>query len=237
MVVAMRTWTALACFALAAPAAAAERNYSVTDFDRIVVEGPYTVRLATGRPSAARATGSPEAIERVTLDVQGRTLRIRPNRSAWGGFPDNAVRTVTLEVSSRELRAASVNGPASLVIDRVRGMRLDLAVEGSGSILAGDVAADNLVIGLIGSGRIRVAGTAGELRASIHGWADLDASSLVAQGANVTTDTSGRVAIGVAREARVNATGIGEVEILGSPSCTVRGLSAAMVRCRRSDQR
>jgi hypothetical protein len=226
-----------AAFVAAAPAAAAERTYSVTDFDRIVVEGPFTVRLATGRPSAARATGSVEALERVTLDVQGRTLRIRPNRSAWGGYPGAAAGTAAIEVSARELRSATVSGPATLTVERVRGLRVDLAVEGSGTILAADVAADNLVIGLIGSGRIRVAGTAGELRASIHGWADLDASALVVQGANITTDTSGRVAVGVAREARVTAGGVGEVEIIGSPSCTVRGLSAAMVRCGRSDQR
>ena len=35
------------------PAAAAERRFAVTDFDRVVVEGPYQVRLATGRTTSA----------------------------------------------------------------------------------------------------------------------------------------------------------------------------------------
>jgi hypothetical protein len=239
MVVAMNRILALAalCAALAAPAAAAERRYSVTDFDRIVIEGPFAVRLSTGGASTALATGSPEALERVSVEVQGRTLRIRPNRSAWGGYPGAAAGPVTLELTTRELRGASVNGPGSLAIDRAGGLRLDLAVEGPGRIAAPAIAADTLVIGLIGSGRIQVAGTARELRASVHGSADLDASALRTQGATIATDTAGRVSVAAERQATVTAGGLGEVEIIGTPACTVRGLSAAQVRCRGPQQR
>jgi hypothetical protein len=214
-----------------APAAAAERRFTVTEFDRIIVDGPFQVRLATGRSPSATATGSAQALDRVSIDVQGGTLRVRPNRSAWGGYPGMATGPVTIELSTRDIRAASVNGAGSLSLGRVRGLRVDLSVEGSGRIAAPEVEADALVIGLIGSGRIEVAGRAADLRASIHGWAELDASALTAQGANIVTDTAGRVSATVAREARVNASGIGEVEISGSPACTVRGLSAGQVRC------
>jgi len=222
---------ATAAAALGSPAVAAERRYAVTDFDRVVVEGPFVVRLATGRSSSAAATGSQEALERVSVEVQGRILRIRPNRNAWGGYPGAAAGPVIVEVATRDLRAASVNGAGSLAIDRAAGLRLDLAVEGTGRIAAPDVRADNLVVGLIGSGRIEVGGAVGELRANVHGWADLDAAALTAQGANIVTDTAGRVAVAVARQATVTASGIGEVEIAGSPACTVRGLSAGRVRC------
>ena len=230
----MAAFPALAALcAVSTPAAAAERRYSVTDFDRIVVEGPFTVRLATGRPGSAVATGSPEALDRVAVEVQGRTLRIRPNRSAWGGYPGVAGGPVSLAVSTHELRSATVTGPGNLAIDRAAAMRVDLAVEGTGQIVMGGVTADHLNLGVIGSGRIQVAGTAKELRASIHGWADLDASALTADGANVTTDSAGHVVIGVAGQATVTASGIGEVEIIGNPACTVRGLSAGLVRCGR----
>lgn len=216
---------------LALPAAAAERRYSVTDFDRIVVEGPFTVRLATGRSPAATATGSPEAIDRLSLEVQGRTLKIRANRSAWGGYPGATAGPVAIEVATHELRSAMVAGPGNLAIDRAEGMRVDLSVEGAGRIAAADVEVDNLILGVIGSGRIQIAGTARELRASVHGWADLDAAGLTAQGANITTDSAGRVAVAVVREARVAASGLGEVEIIGSPACTLSGLTAGQVRC------
>jgi hypothetical protein len=224
--------------ALAAPAAAAERRYSVTDFDRVVVEGPFNVRLATGRnSSSALATGSQQALDRVSLEVQGRTLRIRPNRAAWGGYPGAAVGPVAIELGTRDLRAAAVNGAGSLSIDRAGGLRLDLTVEGAGRIAAPALSADVLVVSTIGSGRLQLGGTARELRASVHGWADLDAAALRTQGATIVTDSAGRIAVGVERQATVTASGIGEVDVLGSPACTVRGLSAGQVRCGNGNAR
>lgn len=222
---------AASAFLAAAPAAGAERRYSVADFDRIVVEGPFRVTVATGAPTTAAATGTQEALERVSVEVQGRTLRIRPNRSAWGGYPGAAAGPVTVALTTRTLVAATVNGAGALSIVRSEGLRLDLAVEGSGRIAAPDVRADLLVVGLIGSGRIEVAGRAAQLRASVHGWADLDASALTAQGATIVTDTAGRVSATAAREATVTASGIGEVDIAGAAACTVRGPSAGQVSC------
>jgi hypothetical protein len=217
--------------AFAVPAAAAERTYSVTDFDRVSIEGPFTVRLTSGRPAAASATGSQHALDRISIAVESGVLRIRPNRSAWSGDPGAASGPVAIEISTRALRAATVLGAGSLAIDRASGMRVDLTVEGSGRIAVPTVAVDRLVVGMIGSGRIQIAGTAADLRASVHGWADLDAGALRAQAAQIVTDTAGRIAVGVERQATVTASGIGEVDIVGAPACTLRGLSAAQVRC------
>lgn len=226
-----------AAFAVfASPAIAAERRYSVTDFDRVIVEGPFAVSLATGRSSGAVARGTQQALERVSLDVQGRTLRVRPNRSGWGGYPGESAGAVTIELATRDLRSATVAGSGTINIDRVAAMRLDLAVEGSGRISAANIETDHLSLGLMGSGAIDVSGTAKELRASLHGSGDLDASGLRAEGANIITDTAGSVSASVSREARVNAGGIGEVLVAGRASCTITGLSAAQVRCGSSNQ-
>ena len=227
---------ALAAFS-AAPAAAAERRYSVTDFDRVVVDGPYAVTLATGRPSSARATGTENALQRVSIEVLGRTLRVRPNRSAWGGYPGAAGGPVEIEISTRDLRSVLINGAGSLSIDRAAGLRLELRIEGTGRIAAPALAVDTLVVGMIGSGRVEVAGTARELRASVHGWGDLDASALRTQGSNIVAETAGRISASVARQATVTATGMGEVEIIGAPACTVRGPSAGQVKCGRPQSR
>ena len=145
--------------------------------------------VATGRTLPPRP-GSTQALERVSVGSGTRSDTSEP--SAWRYGPGGAAAPVAIEVATRELRAASVNGPGSLAIDRAGGLRLDLAVEGSGRIAAPAVSADMLVIGLIGSGRIQLAGTAREVRASIHGWADLDAGALRTQGANIVTDSAGR---------------------------------------------
>jgi len=231
MVGAMRKLVALALAAAATPAAAAERSYSVTDFDRVSVEGPYVVHLVTGRPSAARASGSTESLDRVVIDVNGGTLRIRRNRDYWGGNDGAQEGVVTIELTTRELRSARLIGPGTLAIDRLQGLRADIAVEGSGRLTAANVAADNLSIGLAGSGRIELAGTAGTLRADIQGSGDVDGARLIAQEATLTTTTTGTIALAAARAANVTALGVGNVTISGRAACTVRGPGAGQVRC------
>jgi hypothetical protein len=228
-----RTFLFALCLAAASPAAAAERSYSVTDFDRVQVEGPYEVTLVTGGNAAARASGSEAALERVTVEVQSGQLKIHPNRSGWGGYPGSNAGPLRIAVSTRDLRAATLIGAGTLRIDRVRGLRADLSVSGSGRIEAARIEADNLNIGIIGSGRIAAAGTARQVRATVQGSADLDAAGLVADDLVLNAETAGSVAIGARRTAKVKSAGSGNVSVGGSPACTVAAAGAGEVRCGR----
>jgi hypothetical protein len=217
---------------IAAPADAAERRYSVTDFDRIQVEGPFEVTLTTGRSGSATATGDVRAIDRLSLEVQGRTLRIRPNRSAWGGFPGEAGGgPLKIAVTTHGLRAASVNGSGSIAIDGAKGLRFDLTVRGSGHIGIAKVEADNLSVGLLGSGKIVLAGKAKELVATISGAGNLEAAGLTADEAKLTADTAGDISLGVRRDVEIIVTGQGDTHIVGRPSCRVKSLSSGRVVC------
>ncbi len=217
--------------AAAAPAAAADRRYSVTDFDRVIVEGPYVVRLAVGRPSSAVVSGTREGIDRVIVDVQGQTLRIRRNRSAWGGMPGADTGPVTIALSTRNLRSARLIGPAALDVGGARGLNVEFTVEGSGTLRATGVAADNLSLGLLGSGRLEISGLARALRAHFQGTGDVEASRLVAQNATLATTTAGIVALTVNGPVTVRANGLGAVNILGRAVCTISGPGAGQVRC------
>lgn len=221
---------------LVVPAAAAERRYSVNDFERVVVEGPFIVRLGVGHSSSATASGSQAALDRISIDTNGDTLRIRRNRTSWTGNPGVQAGPVTVELTTRLLRSARLIGPATLEIERAEGLRVDLVVEGSGRLRASDVEADNLSIGLAGSGTLELSGTAEVLNADIQGTGDVDAANLRAENATIVTGTSGEFALEVTRAATVSAFGLGNVEIAGDGDCTVRGPSAGLVRC-GSDQR
>jgi hypothetical protein len=221
----------LLAFAAAVPAAAAERTYSITDFDKVQVDGPYRVTLTSGRSSGARAEGSTEALDHVAIDVQGGTLRIRRNRSAWGSYPGAGAGPVTVTLNTRDLRGAAVVGSGSLDIDRAKGLRVDLSVSGSGRLNVAAVEADNLVVGLLGGGRITLAGRTRQLRATVQGSGDLAAAGLSADEAQIGSDTAGSVAVTVLKTARVTSTGAGDVEIAGSPACTVEAKGSGRVTC------
>jgi hypothetical protein len=234
----IRIAAAFALFALAAPASAVDRRFSVTDFDRVVVEGPYRVHLVTGRASSAVVSGTREAIDRVTVDVQGQTLRIRRNRSAWGGNERVDPGPLDIALATRNLRSVRLIGPAQVEVQGGSGLNVEFSVEGSGSLKASGVQADNLSLGLLGSGRIEIAGTAGRLRADFQGSGDVLGQGLVvAQEATIGTTTAGTVALTVNGPVAVNANGLGDVAIFGRPVCTVRGTGEPQVRCPASDQR
>lgn len=229
---------ALLCLAFAvAPASAAERRYSVTDFDRIEIDGPYIVRLISGRASAVVATGPQGSIDRLTVDSSGQTLRIRRNRNGWTGGASGQQGQVEITVTTRTLRGARVIGPGRLTIDRMAGLRGSLSVEGSGELVAGGVATDNLTLRLIGSGRLEVAGRTGRLDANFEGSGNVEASRLLAQDAVATITSFGTIALNAVRTARITANGRGQVTVAGRPDCTLLGAAADMVRCGASQQR
>jgi len=233
---------ALACLALvtvAAPASAADRRYPVADFDRVIVEGPYRVRLVVGRPTTAMATGTRDGLEGVSIDTLGRTLRIRRARNGWAGTPGVNPGPVTVALTTRTLRSARLIGPARLEVEGARGIDMEFQVEGSGQIRATGLAAENLALALLGSGTLEISGTADILRGQFQGTGNIEASRLVAQEATISTNTGGTVAVTVNGAARITANGLGDVAILGRPNCVVSGPGAAQVRCggAASDQR
>ncbi len=228
------------CFALivlgaAAPASAATRNFGVSGFDRVRIDGPFKVRLTTGVAPFARASGSAAAIDGVAVEVQGRTLVVRVNRSTWGGYPGEAKGPVEVIIGTHELSAALVNGVGSLSIDKVRGLSFDLAVQGSGSATIDAVAVDQMKIGIAGSGNIRVAGAAPRLNAVVRGISSLDASGLNAKDATIGAQGAATVKAAVSGTAKVEGQGPASIELSGSPACTTRLQGSASVSgCRQS---
>lgn len=228
---------ALALFCAPAPASADERRYPLTDFDRVIVEGPYVVRIVVGRPTAATATGSRQALDLLTLDQQGQMLRIRRNRTASAGNVAPVTGIVHIELAARSLRSARIIGPTQLTVENARGLNLELSVEGSGALRATGVDAENLSLALLGSGGLEVAGSTRALTGNFQGTGEIRAADLRASRATIVSTNSGAVALQVNGPVTVTSNGLGQIRIFGRPDCTVRGLTPDVVACDSSDQR
>lgn len=216
---------------LASQAGAAERGYSVTDFDRIRVDGPYKVTLVTGKSPGARAIGSQAAIEGIVVDLQGRTMIVRRNSQNWGGYPGQSAGPIELRVSTYGLRSAALNGAGSLGIDRLKGQALELSVSGSGLLKVGAVDADRLTLGVTGSGRAEISGKVLSAQVGVRGTGVIDAGALTANDVRIAVDGPGDVRIGASRTASVTSTGAGTIVVLGSPACTIKATGSASVIC------
>jgi hypothetical protein len=223
---------AMIAFVAAAPATAAplaSRTFSVTGFDRIRIDGPFKVQLATGVAPYARASGTAAALDGVAIGVEGRTLVVRPSKAAWGGYPGQGRGPVSIMLGTHDLSTAWINGSGMLDVDKIKGLSFDLSVQGAGSAAIGNASVDQMKIGLSGSGTVRIAGTAPKLTAIIRGTSVLDGASLNVKDALIGAEGMPTVRANVSGTAKVDAQGLASVELGGAPACEVKALGSATV--------
>lgn len=225
----------LLCLAATSPAMAAERTLSLTDFDRIHVEGGFTVEVRTGTATTGRIIGSQAAIDVASVEVQGRQLTIRRDRSTWGSDAGREPPAATIRITLPALTNIWVSGPAKVSVDRMKGLRVAASLEGPGSLAIAAVAADRMDVGAVGSGTLTIAGTVATLNATLRGAGTLDGARLSVSDLKLTSESAGAVTLAVKRAANVTMTGAGAVTILGSPACTVKNVGSGTVSC-GSDQ-
>ena len=211
------------------PATAATRTFAITSFDRVRVEGPYKVTLATGVAPYATATGSQAALDAIALDVQGNTLVVHVNRSSWGGFTGTSPGPATIALGTHDLAAAWLNGSGSLAIDRVKALGFDLSINGSGLAEISQVTVDQLRINIGGAGSARLDGAALRMTAFVRGASSLDASALSLKDATITAEGPAVVKAAVSDTAKVEAYGVASVSLTGAPACTVRTTGSSAV--------
>ena len=223
--------TALA--APAAPAIAATRNFGITDFTKVRVDGPYKVSFTSGVAPFARASGSGAALDRLTIEVRGDTLVVQNNKSGWGGYPGENPGPVEVTIGTHDIHNAWVNGAGALLIDRVGGLSFALSVQGSGRAEIASADADQLNVSLIGTASAKLAGKAKKLTALVRGIAALDAGDLAATDASIGTEGAATVDANVKGEANISSSGPATIRLTGNPTCTLRtGSSATVSGCR-----
>jgi hypothetical protein len=218
---------------MATPAAAATRTYSVTGFEKIRVEGPYAVTLKVGPAASAVATGDQRAIDRLAIEVQNRTLIVRTDRQAWGGWNQENPGRVALSVTTPTLTAAMLAGSGSIAIDRAKAQRFDLTVSGSGSASIDALETDRAFLSMVGTGELAVAGKAAQTRASLQGSGTIDGTKLATDDLDLSVTGSGDGHFAARRTAKVSSTGSGDVSVAGTAACTVASVGSGQVRCGR----
>jgi hypothetical protein len=224
----------LALLALASlPAAAApptsQRNYSVTSFDRIRIDGPYQVQLRTNVSPYARASGTAASLDGLSVAVEGRTLIVRTNSESWGGYAGEGRGPVTIELGTHDLGTAWINGSGALLIDRVKGLSFDVTIQGAGSARIDHVDVDQMKVGISGAGSARLGGSAKKLTAIIRGTSSFDGEGLTVKDAVLGAEGPAIIRATVTKTAKVDAIGVGSITLGGKPACTVNAKGSAVV--------
>ncbi|WP_448662427.1 GIN domain-containing protein [Sphingomonas sp. CJ20] len=200
-----------------------ERSVMVTGFDRLRVEGPFTVTVVDGSPGAI-VRGDSRALDQVAVRVQGTTLVVNTGTLGWEQRAGGRDVAPAITVSATGLRGVQVTGGARVQVAGLQGTRVDVGVNGAGAIDIARLSADDLAVTLTGTGRIAIGGgTAGRARMLSYGAGTIDADGLTVGEANVRAESTGALALGVRYTATIAALGAGPVRIVGAPECTVSG--------------
>ena len=226
----------MAAAACAAPAGAATRNFGVENFTKIRVDGPFKVRLTTGVPPFARATGSNAALDRVAVDVQGDTLVVHNNLDSWGTDSATNAGPVEISIGTHDLSAAWLNGSGALSIDKVKGLSFSLSVQGSGAGEIRQVDVDQLAVAVVGTASASLTGNAAKLTAAVRGISTLQAAGLATKDATIGADGSVTVDANVDNSAKLSASGPATIRLSGDPACTVRASASASISGCKSTQ-
>lgn len=229
----MKMFLPLAVLALySAPAPAAERRVGIGSFERIRVDGPFEVRVATGRSPGASVSGDRDLIERIEVRVEGTTLIVRMGSNGWGERPYVAAETApVITLTTPSLVAATVFSGGRITIGRMRGQRVDLTVSGSGTLALTTADAEQLNASVIGTGTITLGGRATRARLLTNGPGAIDAGALSVNELVVRLDGPGETRAQARYSAQVTNTGLGKVTIAGNAKCTVKALAGGPVTC------
>lgn len=221
---------------LASPASAATRNFGITSFEKIRVDGPFKVKLTTGVAPFATATGSQGALDKVAIDVQGNTLVVHNSLESWGGNPGQPNGPVEISLGTHDLSAAWLNGSGALAIDKVKGLTFDLSVQGSGSATIGRADVDQLKVAVAGTAAATLAGRAGTMTAVVRGISSLNAANLTTKDATVGAEGAATVAANVGNSVTVDGSGPATIQFTGGPACTLRVSGSTTVTGCKSSQ-
>lgn len=227
----IRPLLALALLAAPGIAHAADRSFLVGSFTRVRVDGPFAVTVMTGKSPGAKATGSRNALDALTVRVDGDTAVVTMGAGDWSSDSGQMITPPTVTLSTPMLQAATINAGATLGIDAMKGQRISLSVNGSGSLNVGAITADLLDARIVGTGQMTLAGTAQRAQVIVTGAGSIEATGLVAGDLTARSDGPGRLDLAARYTANITTTGLGPVTVAGSPSCTVRAVAGGPVRC------
>ena len=226
---ALRALTLFTLAALNTPVQAANRNYTISSFDAIRIDGPVNVVLTTGTGVSARAEGDQGALDRLRVELSGRVLSVTMERPQPG--QKSSGNAVLLRLSTGMLEKLVMTGGGSVSVDRMKGLRGEIISGGNGDVSVGMVDLDRIDLSFAGGGRANLTGRAGVANIRLSGPGAVAAEALHTRQANIVNEGAGSVTVTADVTAKVVASGSGDVVVTGKAAWTVDNRGTGRIGC------
>ena len=233
--------------------AVVERRDAVVgaNIDGIDINGPLQVEVRVGQAASLQVEGDSNLLPLLRTDASGGSLRVWVEGSVRTANPLRVVYTTAQlrqihSNGSGRLSVSGLNG-APLVLDqngsrsvKLAGnvSRLEVRLNGSGSIDAaglqsgstlaslngsgrlnlGQLRGDSLSLDLHGSGGVNASGSVRSMIVRLYGSGSADLAGLTSESAELSTHGSGSISAAVSQSLVADANGSGRVTVYGNPA-------------------
>ena len=171
------------------------RNYEMTGFDAIDVEGVFELDVEVGPEFSIEVFGPKKELDRVQISVENNVLRLDQEKRRgmnWG---------------NREGVRVRINMPTLV------GLNISGVVDGDVS----GIDAGRFGLDLSGVGEMELSGSCGELDADVSGVGDLDARKLECGIVDIDVSGVGDATVFASEEVDAQVSGMGDINVYGSP--------------------
>jgi Putative auto-transporter adhesin, head GIN domain len=134
------------------------RNFDVSGFTAVSLEGSDNVRVVHGATTSVTAIGPQEVLDLLNIRVERNTLKI-DRKSGRANWLRGDYRGATITVTMPTITAAAVAGSGNMTVDRAASDGFEAAVEGSGNLKVASITVKRTRLAAEGSGNLSVSGT------------------------------------------------------------------------------
>lgn len=198
---------------------------------RVDLAGPVNLTLRQGAVPALEVRGEQRLLANIDTSVEGDVLHV-----GLRGILLRHRTPIEVLLTLPQLESLSVNGSGDHTVSGFAGDRLDVALDGSGSMRfngryraitaavhgSGDLeltggSSDTVAAAVVGTGRLTLVGAGRALQATLRGSGDLDARHLRADDVDLLLEGSGDAAVYARKQLHAQLTGSGEACVYGNP--------------------
>lgn len=193
------------------------KKFKVTAFSSLEIGHAFEVHVFKGSTYAVSATGRPEDVENVEVEINNNHLEIGLESTSWSfGWKNN--KKVVINITMPTLKSAEFTGACKGQLSGFSDEEtVNITLSGASKLDMIQLNADKLNLELSGASHAVASGRVGKLNIEASGASHLNALDLIARDADVEANGASHVDVQVQKTLRIDASGASKVSYKGRP--------------------
>jgi hypothetical protein len=191
----------------------------LADWTAVALACSGTLDLEIGTNQGITIEAEDNILPLIETRVEDDRLQIQFKPGVQSIRPTQPIR---FRAATPAIDGLAVSGSGSISAPEIAGASLTMRSSGSGSIVVASASVSKLDANISGSGSVSVGGEVRDCELRVSGSGDLNAHSLTSQRAHVNVSGSGSIIIRVEREIEGRISGSGSIVYSGRPAVSVR---------------